>query len=276
MHTDHVNTGGLAKRLEARLFAAVCVREITRPADVRELHFTRDYAQTERMFERLAGRVPLAGRSVLDFGCGRGPTCTYAALSGARRVVGVDVNRDHVEFARQKLRRDYPKLQERVEFVLTQGGLTELDGERFDVVISQNSFEHYPEPEAVVADVIEALHPGGMFMVAFAPTWKAPGGGHLPITSLPWAHLLFSEEVVMAQRRRLLPHEQYWTYEDCGINQMTLEKFRRIMDGAALECRFFATNLGKRPVMKLARLASRVPGVREYFTQNVYSIWIRR
>jgi hypothetical protein len=54
---------------------------------------------------------------------------------------------------------------------------------------------------------------------------------------------------------------------------MTLGRFRRIMDTSGLECRYFATNASDNPVVRTMKVVSHVPPLREYFTQNVYSIW---
>jgi SAM-dependent methyltransferase len=264
---------GTKQALARWLFRAVCVEKVERPENFRDVNFVRDYGQTERLFRRFGERLDLKGLSVLDFGCGRGPTCIYAALNGACRVVGVDINADHIDYARRKLASDYPQLADRIEYKLTEGGLAELGGEQFDLVVSQNAFEHYADPEQAVVEIRRALRERGRLVAAFAPAWKAPTGGHLTITRFPWAHLVFPEEVVMEQVRRLIPRDQVWGYEERGLNRMTVKRFRRIMAGSGLECLFFATNVSERPAMKLMRAAARIPGCAEYFTHNVYSIW---
>jgi SAM-dependent methyltransferase len=263
--------------IQERLFGIVSANEFERPPRYRDINFRRDYRQTEEMFRRFGDRLNIDGTDILDIGSGRGPTCIYAAFHGAARAVGIEINEDHGEFARTKLEHDYPELSDRVAFVLTRGRLDELAGEKFDLIISQNSFEHYSDPEQIVADAREALREGGRFAIAFAPLWRSPGGGHLQaVTRFPWAHLLFSEEVVMAKRRQLIPHEQVFSYEDYGLNRMTLTRFRTIMSQSGLHCTFFATNLSDRAAVKAMRAASRVPFAEEYFTHNVYSIWQRR
>ena len=62
-------------------------------------------------------------------------------------------------------------------------------------------------------------------------------------------------------------------YEDCGVNRMTVRRFRDILAAAGLECVFFKTNLSDRPAMVAMRGLRRLPGLSEYFTHNVYSIW---
>jgi SAM-dependent methyltransferase len=238
--------------------------------------FDRDYEHTQRLFRRLKGRVTLQGKTVLDVGCGTGPTCVYAGLHGARRVLGVDIVATYLAFARSKLATDYPELVGVVEYCGTRGDLEELGTEQFDVIISQNSFEHYSDPEGVVATIKRLLAENGVLVLAFAPLWKSPYGGHITfMTQFPWAHLLFPEHIVMSERRRLIPSEDARRYEDAigGLNRMTLKRFRDIMRASDLECLYFDTNVSEKWIMKLARVASRVRLLEEFFTHNVYSIW---
>jgi len=53
------------------------------------------------------------------------------------------------------------------------------------------------------------LKQDGLLVIGFSPLWKAPYGGHIRfMTKLPWAHLIFPEEVIMAERRRFRPDEE--------------------------------------------------------------------
>ena len=102
-----------ADPLVARLFRLVCVDELEQPTDTLSLPleyldnwFQRDYVHTETFFRRLEGRLNVEGRAVLEVGSGLGPNCIHAALSGARRVVGVDIVPKWLEYANFKLSRD--------------------------------------------------------------------------------------------------------------------------------------------------------------------------
>jgi 2-polyprenyl-3-methyl-5-hydroxy-6-metoxy-1,4-benzoquinol methylase len=114
---------------------------------------------------------------VLDVGCGTGPSCIYAGLKGARRVVGVDILPGALDYARSRLHREYPELANTIEFRLTNGDLKEIGFGKFDVIISQNSFEHYSYPENIIAKFTEFLSKDGILAIAFAPLWKSPYGG---------------------------------------------------------------------------------------------------
>jgi hypothetical protein len=123
------------------------------------------------------------------------------------------------------------------------------------------------------------LAPTGVLAIGFAPLWKAPYGGHITfMTKLPWAHLLFPEHVIMAERRRFRPAERARSFGEIrgGLNKMTLARFERIMDGSGLGRRYIATNVSDNPIVKAMDALSHLPRLREYFTQSVYGIWERK
>ena len=95
------------------------------------------------------------------------------------------------------------------------------------------------------------------------------------MTPIPWVHLLFPEDVIMAERRRFRPDEDAERFEDIrgGLNRMTLERFRTIMASSGLECVMFETNVSDHPAVRVMRMLRRLPPLREYCTVNVYSIW---
>ena len=226
---------------------------------------------TQRFFERLPPWLELEDRTVLDVGCGGGSTCLELARMGAR-AVGADIQ--PVTAATERLERE-PELRDRCEFRQVES-LRDLGDRRFDVVLSQDSFEHYADPEGFVFQLVEPVAPGGLVVIGFGPLWKSPLGGHIDfMTSLPWAHLLFPERVIMAERRRFRPDEDATRFEDIlgGLNRMTLTRFTRIMDATGLERLSLDTNRGRHPAMKAFRPLAAIPPLREYFTSNVYGVW---
>jgi SAM-dependent methyltransferase len=143
---------------------------------------------------------------------------------GAQRVVGADIGG---EKALRNLAQERPEIQQRVEILKTHGTLRELGDERFDLVFSKDSFEHFSDPERVVEAMVGAVRPGGQLVIGFGPLWKGPTGGHIDfVTKLPWAHLLFPEPVIMAERRRFRPDEGARRFEEIkgGLTRMTLDR----------------------------------------------------
>ncbi|MEA2423557.1 MAG: hypothetical protein QOF55_2656 [Thermoleophilaceae bacterium] len=232
-------------------------------------------AADARFLSRLPRDLSFEGRSVLDYGTGTGQTPIIAAQRGARRALGVDLQ--GVDFARAQLGERYPELADRVEYRQI-GGAGELGEERFDLVFSKNTMEHVSDPDGYVADMAGLLAPGGRLVIGFNPLWKSPYGAHIHfMTKVPWAHLMFPEELVLRERRRYRPEENPSRYEEIrgGLNRMTLARFREVMAGAELEPTYFEVNRNDRPVAKVLDAFSRVPGLREYFAFSVHSVWRR-
>jgi SAM-dependent methyltransferase len=263
--------------VRSRLFHAVCTEP--EPGELPPGH-DEDYlassrAQDERFFARLPP-LELEGRSALDYGCGMGNTSIWLAQHGANRVLGVDIQ--EVDVARSISERDHPELSGVVEFrqIANAGEITD---ERFDVVLSKNTFEHVADPDGYVADMRSLLAPGGRLVIGFSPFWKSPYGGHLDfMTKLPWSHLLFPESVILRERKRYRPEEDPTCFEEVrgGMNRMTPARFDSIMSRAGLEPVYYEINRNDRPVAKALNVFSRLPGVGEYFTFSVHSIWQAR
>ena len=78
----------------------------------------------------------------------------------------------------------------------------------------------------------------------------------------------------MRERRRFRPDEDARTFGEIrgGLNKMTYARFRRIVEASGLHCAYWATNVSDHPVVKAMDILSRIPALREYFTQSVYTI----
>lgn len=236
--------------------------------------------EAETFLERMPHWLDLRGKSVLDVGCGLGALCLEAARRGARSVLGVDVGRPGIEYARWRLAQhaDRPP----VEFRVYGGDPDELAGERFDVVLCKDSFERFrlapsvPDLATMAERIADRLETHGLLAMRLGPVWKAPYGGHID-SWLPWAHLIFPEEVIFDRYRETRrPGKTAGTFEaGVGVNRTTLRRFRDVMDATGLERLHLAANVGDRTAVKAMRALSRVPGLEEYFTQNVYGIWRR-
>lgn len=98
----------------------------------------------------------LAGRWVLDGGCGAGRFAEVAARSGAR-LVGLDFS-SAVDAAAETLR-PYPGVQ------LVQGSLLEppFKAGSFDFAYCIGVAQHTPDPEGVVEQVVRSVRAGGRF-----------------------------------------------------------------------------------------------------------------
>ncbi|NBU59425.1 MAG: bifunctional 2-polyprenyl-6-hydroxyphenol methylase/3-demethylubiquinol 3-O-methyltransferase UbiG [Betaproteobacteria bacterium] len=104
--------------------------------------------------ERLA---PLAGRDVIDVGCGGGILAEAMADQGAR-VTGIDLAEKSLKVAKLHLLESGRKVDYR--FVSAETLATEMPGS-FDVVTCMETLEHVPDPASTVAACARLVRPGG-------------------------------------------------------------------------------------------------------------------
>jgi SAM-dependent methyltransferase len=261
--------------LAQRAFHVVCAKESQQAPTRYEEEFLASFRSMETFIGRYDGRLDFKGKRILDVGSGLGSPAILMAARGASRVVGVDIVPRNIDFARRKVSAVYDHLKEIVEFRLIRD-FADLRDEQFDLIISKDSFEHYSDPEGFVPAMLEHLAPGGMLAVGFGPLWKSPYGGHIKyMTSLPWAHLVFSESVILRERERFFPDQRVKSYGDIvgGLNQMTLARFESIIAANHLEQVYFRANASRHPAAPVFSLASRLPFAREFLTFNLYGLW---
>lgn len=106
--------------------------------------------------------APLAGKQVLDVGCGGGILSESMAARGAH-VTGIDAGKAPLEVARLHL------LESGLEVDYQQVMVEKFADERpatFDVVTCMEMLEHVPDPSSVVASCAKLLKPGGTLFLS--------------------------------------------------------------------------------------------------------------
>jgi ubiquinone/menaquinone biosynthesis C-methylase UbiE len=204
----------------------------------------------------------VSGKRVLDFGCGRGNQSIALVQKYGCTVVGVDSNRRILEIAIEKCK-THNMSRKKLLFV-EQLSSDLING--FDVVISQNSFEHFRNPLKVLEEMRSLLNETGIILITFGPPWFAPYGSHMNFfCKVPWMNILFPEETVMKVRGRFR-NDGAKRYEDVesGLNKMTVSKFEHIVSLANLEISYRNFECVKR-----LNLLSYIPFLRELFINLV-------
>lgn len=117
--------------------------------------------------EFISQYVPLAGKTVLDVGCGGGILCESMANAGAL-VTGIDAEFNAIGVAKVHA---------------LKGGLTiayectpieDYDNSTFDVITCMEMLEHVQEPETVITHCARLLKPGGyLFLSTINRTMRA-------------------------------------------------------------------------------------------------------
>jgi SAM-dependent methyltransferase len=196
----------------------------------------------------------IAGKSVIDFGCGTGGEAIELAQRGAAHVTGIDIRESALAEARRSAVEH--GVADKCEFVTSTDRLA-------DVIISIDAFEHFDDPGAILEAMARLLKPAGAVLVAFGPPWLHPLGGHL-FSVFPWAHLVFTERALIRWRSDFKSDGATRFGEvEGGLNQMTVERFLRIVSRSSLKAERFETV----PIRRLRPLHNRL--TREFVTAIV-------
>ena len=201
--------------------------------------------------ERYSADEMFRDKTVLDVGCGAGGKTMYYASLGAAKIVGMDIVERYREEA-EALARELG-FADRFEFVHGDAADTGFPDGAFDTVIMNDAMEHVDRPEAVLAEVRRILKPGGRLYVNFPPI-NHPFGAHLSdLIGIPWVHLFFSEDTLVAGYKelcktvpdgdervafRISENEQgkeYFSY----INHMSVKRFKGLRDGAGMRTVYY-------------------------------------
>lgn len=107
--------------------------------------------------EWINARAPLAGKAVVDIGCGGGILAESMARKGAN-VTGIDLSEKALKVA--DLHSLESGVQVRYELISAED-LAAREAGRYDVVTCMEMLEHVPDPAAVVRACASLVKPGG-------------------------------------------------------------------------------------------------------------------
>lgn len=208
-------------------------------------------------------------KAVLDIGCGAGHEVLEVVRRGARIGIGVEAR---PLFGGALEAAERLGLKNRVKFSLDP--VRTVGSGSVDIALSQNSFEHFREPQKILSDASHVLRAGGKFFITFSPPWLNPFGVHqFYMIRRPWAHFVFSERTIMGARR-LYRTDGAMRYEDIdgGLNQMTVRKFLRFVRGSGLHLE----SLRLTPIRYTPKFLSRIPFIREFVKSRVSAVLVKR
>jgi len=196
----------------------------------------------------------IENKVVIDFDCGEGHEALEMAQHGARKVIGLDIQEQFLQAARQNAART--GLNDQCEFTTTPR-------EKADVIVSLDAFEHFDDPPAILKTMRGLLRDDGCVIASFGPTWYHPLGGHA-VSVFPFAHLIFTEHALMRWRN---DHKKdgFTRFSDGagGLNKMTLARFEHIVEKSPFRFAAFEAV----PIRKLKPIANKL--TREFTTAVV-------
>lgn len=140
------------------------MRNLLDQAPSRDLHGIQAHAA------RLVAADDLAGRIVLDVGCGFGWFELYALDYGVRRVIGLEPDDGELETARRHIN------DERAAFTVGSATDLPLPDASVDTVVCWEVLEHLPQgsESAAFAEFGRVLRPGGaLYLSTPYASWRA-------------------------------------------------------------------------------------------------------
>ena len=234
--------------------------------------FYRERYTTEEMFR---------GKTVLDVGCGAAGKTMYYASQGVEKIVGMDIVAHYKDEA-EALARELG-FADKFEFVVGDAAQTGFPENTFDTIIMNDAMEHVDRPDLVLAEVRRVLKPGGRLYVNFPPI-NHPFGAHLSdLIGMPWVHLFFSEDTLIAAYKelcktvpdgtdriafRISKNEQgkeYFSY----INHMTIKRFDSLRANAGMKQVYYR----EVPLRGFLTPLAKCPGLKECFVKMVVCVF---
>jgi SAM-dependent methyltransferase len=178
--------------------------------------------------------LSLAGKDVLDLGCGYGGRSVRYAELGTRSVCGIEPGERTCLEARQ-----FAKIHKvAATFVAGIAESLPLAADSFDCVLSYDVFEHVCDPGKALEECRRVLRPGGMLYAVFPP-FHHPSGSHFQgwLSKMPWPNVLFPCRALLEAGTRMIskradgyrPNPLRSTDRLWGLNGITIRKLRRII-----------------------------------------------
>ena len=152
-----------------------------------------------RRYRIAAGRLPLEGKLILDFGCGNGAQ-TLEFLDAVRGVIGVDVDDADLQTFAAYLRSNGIAKALPVRY---DGDGLPLADHTVDAALSFEVLEHVRNESRALSEIHRVLKPGGSLILSVPNKWWIfeTHGARLPL--LPWNRIPFVSWLPAPLHRRI-------------------------------------------------------------------------
>lgn len=227
----------------------------------------------EQFFDGDLIRSLVAGASILDIGCYiGGKSVRFLECYGGRSIHGIDIEERYVlvasEFARLR--------GANATFSVAYAEHLPFDDGQFDVVVSENTFEHVQDIRKVLSECARVLKPSGS-LIAIFPPFLGPISHHLDlVTRSPFLHWFFpypallkayfallderGEEANWYRRheREPLAHEKGYSINGTGaaeFSRLVADEWHLVADGFRSRAR------AKHPLKRLLQNAVKRTGL---------------
>ena len=156
----------------------------------------RNKASLKKFYARLPYFPALKNKIVLDFACGTGELAESLVLKNAKKVIGIEKNKDLVKFCQNRFQNIS---HDQLEFI--DMDISYFESDSIDIIFCKDSFEHFIDPIHILDNFYRILRPGGEAVLSIGPLWCSVFGDHQLLKnslgfSLPWLHVALGEGLV--------------------------------------------------------------------------------
>jgi len=243
--------------------------------------------------------INFKNKKVLEIGSGWGALSTKIALSGAKKVFGIDINKELIDFSNNVISKKYPYLSKNLRFVCCK--IKDLKEYNFDYIVSENTFEHIYNLDKFLDQAKKRLKINGKLYSIFAPLYYSPFGDHrrfyramerynnikIPQIVFPWMHLIIPDKIlnkIVEYFYRLKNNREIKFNVHEGINKLKLYQYKSIFHNSGFYVKSFKTNHSyfeyqiknrmknlrlAKILIKIFRIMQNIAFLKEYFTVSI-------
>ena len=242
-----------------------------------------EYARAADIVRAFTPEIHLKNQHVLDLGTGFGGKLVYYQQLEPASITTVDIRPDFSAVAQAFVAQKGEQVP--IHFVTADAAALPFADHTFDMVISNETFEHIQAPLPALQELARVTRPHGRVFISFPP-YYAPWGAHLNNwITLPWVQVIFSERTLIEAANRLeeelqlnrrLAPEARLDLRGCAtlphINRITLQRFESLLRQVPLQVvrkTYLGPGWRRRPKWHaLAQPFTHLPLIREMFTSH--------
>ena len=234
-------------------------------------YFKNGESENIKFWKRLNIKPKFKNKTILDFGCGLGSLTINVAKKFPKKIIGIDLEKEFIEFANRNLNTNFNELNKIVEFKKLDL-LKKKFHKKFDIIISKDTFEHSVNLDKILEKFYAILNTNGYVYLGFGPLYNFLNGDHARTgLVIPWLHALLPEKFII-KFYNLKNKKKINNITELGLNKYSLAKYKEIFNSSKFKILYFKTNLSDHPASKIFNLFKDIPILDEYFTNNIYCV----
>ncbi|MDC0943361.1 carbamoyltransferase N-terminal domain-containing protein, partial [Pelagibacteraceae bacterium] len=168
-----------------------------------------------------------------------------------------------LEFAKENLIKNYESLNEVIKFQKLDVLLSNIN-QKFDYVVSKDTFEHTVNLPKVLQKIYNILNVGGRAYLGFGPLYNFYNGDHGRLNMyLPWFHLLFKEKFLI-NRVNKKENLNIKKIQDLGLSKYSFADYKNFFEKSNFKIKYFKTNLSDHPISFIFNTLSKIKFLEEF------------